>query len=139
MLKKRDVILVCPGEYFENVVVDKTVILQGVGGVAVGYAVTAAYGREVQRAEIRNPGAHARRRGVIARSGLELAERARQTGLASAARETRAAPRQAEADQDRHCRGRDRDSTGTHHHRRSLGVALSGAVSLHASKAQVSL
>ena len=38
MLQKRDVILVCPGTYFENVVVDKTVILQGVGGVEAGYA-----------------------------------------------------------------------------------------------------
>ena len=43
-LKKRDVILVCPGEYFENVVVDKTVILQGVGGVAAGYATVEAMG-----------------------------------------------------------------------------------------------
>ena len=42
--KKRDVILVCPGTYFENVVVDKTVILQGVGGAAVGYAIVDAAG-----------------------------------------------------------------------------------------------
>jgi hypothetical protein len=43
-LKKRDVILVCPGDYLENVEVDKTVILQGVGGGAVGYAIVDADG-----------------------------------------------------------------------------------------------
>ena len=46
MLQKRDVILVCPGTYFENVVVDKTVILQGVGGVAAGYATVKNVGAE---------------------------------------------------------------------------------------------